>query len=65
MHSLRLLSAIFPEFAAVDCLVVRDFYHRYTVDEHIFQPSRRSWLCQGRRTNGPALCRAFQRVGAT
>jgi len=37
MHSLHLLSALFPEFAAVDCLVVRDFYHRYTVDEHTFQ----------------------------
>ncbi len=37
MHSLHLLAALFPEFAAVDCLVVRDFYHRYTVDEHTFQ----------------------------
>ena len=37
MHSLHLLSALLPEFAAVDCLVVRDFYHRYTVDEHTFQ----------------------------
>ncbi len=37
MHSLQLLTALFPEFAAVDCLVVRDFYHRYTVDEHTFQ----------------------------
>ncbi len=37
MHSSHLLSALFPEFAAVDCLVVRDFYHRYTVDEHTFQ----------------------------
>jgi [protein-PII] uridylyltransferase len=37
MHSLHLLPALFPEFAAVDCLVVRDFYHRYTVDEHTFQ----------------------------
>jgi len=29
-----LLRAILPEWEAIDCLVVRDFYHRYTVDEH-------------------------------
>ncbi len=25
---------VLPEFSAIDALVVRDFYHRYTVDEH-------------------------------
>jgi [protein-PII] uridylyltransferase len=34
MHRLGLLVALFPEFHAIDALVVRDFYHRYTVDEH-------------------------------
>jgi [protein-PII] uridylyltransferase len=34
MHRLGLLSLLFPEFRAVDALVLRDFYHRYTVDEH-------------------------------
>ncbi len=34
MHRLGLLDALFPEFLAIDSLVVRDFYHRYTVDEH-------------------------------
>ena len=34
MHRLGLLVALFPEFSVIDCLVVRDFYHRYTVDEH-------------------------------
>jgi [protein-PII] uridylyltransferase len=34
MHETGLLLAIFPEWQAIDALVVRDFYHRYTVDEH-------------------------------
>lgn len=29
-----LLSAILPEWEQIRCLVARDFYHRYTVDEH-------------------------------
>lgn len=28
------LRLIFPEWEAIECCVVRDFYHRYTVDEH-------------------------------
>jgi [protein-PII] uridylyltransferase len=36
MHRLGLLEALFPEYRAIDTLVVRDFYHRYTVDEHSF-----------------------------
>jgi len=34
MHSLRLLNLLLPELRNIDSLVVRDFYHRYTVDEH-------------------------------
>lgn len=34
MHRLGLLIEILPEFRNIDSLVVRDFYHRYTVDEH-------------------------------
>ncbi len=34
MHRLGLLMEILPEMRAIDSLVVRDFYHRYTVDEH-------------------------------
>jgi [protein-PII] uridylyltransferase len=34
MHRLGLLVLLFPEFQAVDSLVIRDYYHRYTVDEH-------------------------------
>lgn len=36
MHSTGLLVRIFPEFAAIDSLVMRDFYHHYTVDAHSF-----------------------------
>ncbi len=34
MRNARLLSALLPEWEGVENLVVRDFYHRYTVDEH-------------------------------
>jgi [protein-PII] uridylyltransferase len=36
MHSSGLLVRLFPEFAAIDSLVIRDFYHHYTVDAHSF-----------------------------
>jgi [protein-PII] uridylyltransferase len=34
MQESGVLSAAIPEWAHIECLVVRDFYHRYTVDEH-------------------------------
>jgi [protein-PII] uridylyltransferase len=34
MHDCGLLGRVFPEFLAVSWRVVRDFYHKYTVDEH-------------------------------
>lgn len=36
MHHLGLLTLLLPELQAIDALVVRDFYHRFTVDEHSF-----------------------------
>jgi len=36
MQELGVLAILVPEFRALDSLVVRDFYHRYTVDEHTF-----------------------------
>jgi [protein-PII] uridylyltransferase len=36
MHSMRLLTLLLPELKPIDALVVRDFYHRFTVDEHSF-----------------------------
>jgi [protein-PII] uridylyltransferase len=34
MHDTHALEAIFPELLDIEALVIRDFYHRYTVDEH-------------------------------
>jgi [protein-PII] uridylyltransferase len=34
MQECGALPAVLPEWRKIDCLVVRDFYHRYTVDEH-------------------------------
>ena len=36
MHGIGLLTQIVPEFELIDARVIRDFYHRYTVDEHTF-----------------------------
>jgi [protein-PII] uridylyltransferase len=34
MHETGLMGALFPEWREIECLVQRDFYHCYTVDEH-------------------------------
>ncbi|HEV3217135.1 MAG TPA: HD domain-containing protein [Vicinamibacterales bacterium] len=34
MRDCGLLGALFPEFDEISCRVTRDFYHKYTVDEH-------------------------------
>ena len=37
MNRVGLLGLLIPEFRVIDALVIRDFYHRYTVDEHTFR----------------------------
>jgi [protein-PII] uridylyltransferase len=37
MHHLRLLKLLLPELEPIDSLVIRDYYHRFTVDEHSFR----------------------------
>jgi [protein-PII] uridylyltransferase len=34
MHDVGTLGAVVPEFGQLRCMVIRDFYHIYTVDEH-------------------------------
>ena len=34
MNETQVLTRLLPEWAGIECLVVRDFFHRYTVDEH-------------------------------
>jgi [protein-PII] uridylyltransferase len=34
MHEIGLLGSVFPDFEEIRCRVIRDFYHKYTVDEH-------------------------------
>ena len=36
MHALHVLALLLPELQGIDALVVRDYSHRYTVDEHTF-----------------------------
>jgi [protein-PII] uridylyltransferase len=45
MHDRGLLGRMFPEFQAIFSRVVRDFYHKYTVDEHTLLTIRNvEWL---------------------
>jgi [protein-PII] uridylyltransferase len=46
MHETGLLAAIFPELEGIECLVVRDFFHRYTVDEHTLVAIETLWKPQ-------------------
>lgn len=53
MHETGALAALLPEWGPVECLVIRDFYHRYTVDEHTLRAIR--ILEDLRATKDPAL----------
>jgi [protein-PII] uridylyltransferase len=57
MHESGLLTALFPELERIECLVVRDFYHRYTVDEHTLVTLQNLWAL--RETAEPHL-RSFR-----
>jgi [protein-PII] uridylyltransferase len=57
MHETGVLTAIFPELAEIECLVIRDFFHRYTVDEHTLVTLQNLW---GLRTTQDPWCRPFR-----
>lgn len=40
MYELGVLEVLIPEFSGIKAKVVRDFYHRFTVDEHSLQAIR-------------------------
>ena len=40
MHDSGLLGRMFPEFQRIYCHVIRDFYHKFTVDEHTLRTIR-------------------------
>ena len=43
MHETGMLTILFPELEQIECLVVRDFFHRYTVDEHTLVAIQNLW----------------------
>jgi len=59
MQETDLLSAAMPEWHSIDSLVVRDFYHRYTVDEHTLVAIEAIDKLGTDRKNGPAR---FQQI---
>ena len=64
MHDTGVLRAIFPEMAQIECLVIRDFYHRYTVDEHTLVTLQMLAELRGATRSGrQALCRSLAGVG--
>lgn len=55
LHESGLLEALIPEWSRIDSLVVRDFFHRYTVDEHTILAIQN--LIALRETKDPSLAR--------
>ncbi len=55
MHYTSLVQALFPEWENITCLVVPDYYHRYTVDEHTLVSIER--LAELAHTKDPAHLR--------
>jgi [protein-PII] uridylyltransferase len=55
MQELGALGLLLPEFRAVESLVVRDYYHRYTVDEHTFRAIDSIHRLREEKKNGSQL----------
>lgn len=59
MRETGVLFELFPSFKLVDCLVIRDFYHRYTVDEHILVTIQ---VLKNIKTNGDSRDSRYARL---
>lgn len=57
MHDTGLIQAMFPEWKNIVCLVVPDYYHRYTVDEHTLIAIEKIGELAGSKDPNPALRR--------
>ena len=55
MRDCGLLGAIFPELNEISCRVTRDFYHKYTVDEHTLLTVRNAERLLNNPRFGPIL----------
>ncbi len=55
MRDCGLLGAIFPEMNEISCRVTRDFYHKYTVDEHTLLTVRNAERLLNNPRFGPIL----------
>ena len=55
MRDCGLLGAIFPELNEIACRVTRDFYHKYTVDEHTLLTVRNAERLLGNPRFAPIL----------
>jgi [protein-PII] uridylyltransferase len=55
MRDCGLLGAIFPELNEISCRVTRDFYHKYTVDEHTLLTVRNAERLMYSRRFAPIL----------
>lgn len=64
MKDLKYLGRYLPEFRAVQALARRDYYHTYTVDEHILMAVRGlEDVWQGRYPGLTSLYDAFKKLG--
>lgn len=63
MHDTGLLQTLLPAWENIECLVVRDFYHRYTVDEHTLVTVE--YLEELRATQDPARRRFSELLAET
>jgi [protein-PII] uridylyltransferase len=55
MRDCGMLGAIFPELNEISCRVTRDFYHKYTVDEHTLLTVRNAERLLSNPRFGPIL----------